>query len=83
MSSSNFPPQEIIDHSLAGRKNYEQIILWMLYNNDECEWAVFLQEPLKIPMSTLSRHLNQLQNEGYVNKVSNIICQQLRKKREN
>ena len=70
MSSSNFPPKEIIDHSLAGRKNYEHIILWMLYNNDECEWAVFLQEPLKIPMSTLSRHLNQLQSEGYVNKIS-------------
>ncbi len=70
MSASNYPPQEIINHSLVGRKNYEQIILWMLYNNEECEWAVFLQEPLKIPMSTLSRHLNQLQSEGYVNKKS-------------
>jgi len=70
MSSSNYPPKEVIDHPLAGRKNYEQIILWMLYNNDECEWAVFLQDPLNIPMSTLSRHLNQLQREGHVNKVS-------------
>jgi len=70
MSSRNYPPQEIINHSLAGKKNYEQIILWMLYNNDECEWADFLQEPLKIPMSTLSRHLSRLQNEGYVNKIS-------------
>ena len=70
MSSRNYPPQEIITHSLVGRKNYEQIILWMLYNNDECEWADFLQKPLKIPMSTLSRHLNHLQSEGYVNKIS-------------
>jgi Mn-dependent DtxR family transcriptional regulator len=70
MSSSNYPPQEIIAHSLVGKKNYEQIILWMLYNNDECEWAVFLQDPLKIPMSTLSRHLNNLQSEGYVNKIA-------------
>jgi len=30
MSSRNYPPQEIINHSLGGRKNYEQIILWML-----------------------------------------------------
>lgn len=37
MSSRNYPPQEIINHSLAGKKNYEQIILWMLYNNDECK----------------------------------------------
>jgi len=70
MSSSNYPPQEIIDHTLSGRKNYEQIILWMLYNNDECEWAVFLQDPLNIPMSTLSRHLNQLKSDSYVIKVS-------------
>ena len=70
MSSSNYPPQEIIGHTLVGKKNYEQIILWMLYNNDECEWAVFLQEPLQIPMSTLSRHLNQLQSEGYVKKIA-------------
>jgi len=42
----------------------------MLSNNDECEWADFLQEPLKIPMSTLSRHLTHLQSEGYVNKIA-------------
>jgi len=70
MSPSNYPPKEIIKHSLTGKKQYDQIILWMLCNNDECEWAVFLQEPLKIPMSTLSRHLTQLQEEGYVIKPS-------------
>ena len=73
MSSSQYPPEEILKHSLVGRKNYDQIILWMLYNNDECEWSVFLQEPLKIPMSTLSRHLSQLQSEGFVNKISKGI----------
>ncbi|MFX0077590.1 MAG: transcriptional regulator, partial [Candidatus Hermodarchaeota archaeon] len=66
MSSNNNPPQEILEHSLVGKKNYEQIILWMLYNNDEVKWADFLQEPLNIPMSTLSRHLRDLQKEGYV-----------------
>lgn len=70
MSSSNYPPQEVIEHSLVGKKNYDQIILWMLYNNDKCEWAVFLHYPLNIPMSTLSRHLNNLQREGFVNKIS-------------
>ena len=70
MSSFIYPPQEIIEDSLVGKKNYEQLILWMLYNNDQCEWAMFLQKPLEIPISTLSRHLNQLQGEGYVNKIS-------------
>ncbi|NHJ21762.1 MAG: hypothetical protein EAX91_12515, partial [Candidatus Lokiarchaeota archaeon] len=69
MSSFNYPPPQIIEDSF-GKKNYEQIILWTLYNNEQCEWAVFLQEPLEIPMSTLSRHLNQLQSEGHIIKIS-------------
>ncbi|MFX1287845.1 MAG: hypothetical protein ACFFFY_04705 [Promethearchaeota archaeon] len=70
MSIINYPPQEVINPSMLGKKNYEHIILWMLCNNEECEWFSFLQNPLEIPTSTLARHLNTLISEGYINKIS-------------
>ncbi len=70
MSAKNYPPQEVIDHPIEEKKRYDHIILWMLYNNEECEWSDFLQSPLKIPTSSLSRHLNMLKDEGCLTKVS-------------
>jgi len=70
MSTINYPPQEIINPPTVDKKNYEHIILWMLFNNDECEWSYFLESPLEIPTSTLSRHLNVLKSEGYITKIS-------------
>ncbi|MFX0000644.1 MAG: hypothetical protein ACFE9Q_12065 [Candidatus Hodarchaeota archaeon] len=70
MSIINYPPQEVINPTAVGKKNYEHIILWMVYNNEECEWFDFLQSPLEIPTSTLSRHLNTLMSEGYITKIS-------------
>jgi DNA-binding PadR family transcriptional regulator len=70
MPAKNYPSQEIINHPIEEKKRYDHIILWMLYNNKECEWSDFLQSPLKIPTSSLSRHLNLLKNEGYLTKIS-------------
>ena len=66
----NYPPQEIISSPLMEKKSYEHILLWMLFNNKECEWSDFLQKPLEIPSSTLSRHLKLLNNQGYLTKIS-------------
>jgi tetratricopeptide (TPR) repeat protein len=66
----NYPPQEIIEHPISHKKNYDHIILWMVYNNEECEWADFTQIPLEIPTSSLSRHLTMLKREGYIRKIS-------------
>ncbi|MFX1591729.1 MAG: tetratricopeptide repeat protein, partial [Promethearchaeota archaeon] len=70
MSTRNYPPPEIIFHPMEEKRNYEHIILWMLYNNEECEWSDFCEKPLEIPTSTLSRYLKTLKIEGYINKIS-------------
>ncbi len=66
MSIINYPPPEIINPPRFEKKNYEHIILWMLCNNDVCEWSDFLKEPLEIPTSTLHRHLDILKRKEYV-----------------
>ncbi|MFX1321007.1 MAG: hypothetical protein ACFFAQ_05105 [Promethearchaeota archaeon] len=66
----NYPSEEVINPPTLERKNYEHIILWMLNNNEECEWSDFLPKPLEIPTSTLSRHLNTLRSEGYITRIS-------------
>ncbi len=70
MPPINYPPQEIIDHPIEEKKKYDHTILWMLCNNEECEWSDFLRRPLEIPTSSLSRHLNMLKTEGYLTKIS-------------
>ena len=70
MSIKNYPPDEVVNPPSLEKKNYEHIILWMLNNNDDCDWSDFLQKPLEIPTSTLSRHLNNLKLEGYLTKLS-------------
>lgn len=66
----NFPSQEILNPREITKKNYEHIILWMLFNNDGCEWGDFSKEPISIPEATLSRYLGSLQKKGFINKVS-------------
>ncbi|MFX1379611.1 MAG: hypothetical protein ACFFA4_11025 [Promethearchaeota archaeon] len=70
MPTINYPSEEIIKHPIGEKKDYDHIILWMLYNNEECEWSDFIQKPLEIPSSSLSRHLIELRNEGYITKIS-------------
>jgi len=70
MSKTNFPPKEIYDPPALEKKNFEHIILWMLYNNDECEWANFTQKPLELRLSTLSKYLSLMKGRGYVENIS-------------
>ena len=70
MSVKNYPPEEVINPPSLEKKNYEHIILWMLFNNVDCEWSDFLHKPLEIPTSTLSRYLNALKTEGHLTKLS-------------
>jgi tetratricopeptide (TPR) repeat protein len=40
----------------------------MVYNNNYCKWADFLEEPLSINQSSLSKNLNDLINKTFVRK---------------
>ncbi len=66
----NYPSQEILNPQKVMRKNYEHIIMWMLFNNDSCEWADFSKAPINIPEATLSRYLGSLDKKRFINKIS-------------
>ncbi|MDX1798187.1 MAG: hypothetical protein R3255_06025, partial [Candidatus Lokiarchaeia archaeon] len=53
-----------------GKKNFEHIILWMLNNNEECQWSDFTEKPLELRLSTLSKYLSMLKGRGYVDNYS-------------
>ena len=59
----NYPPETI-----TNRRNYNDWILWMLYNNHHCKWSDFLEEPLRINQSSLSKNINILLENGYIEK---------------
>jgi tetratricopeptide (TPR) repeat protein len=59
-----YPPGEILN-PILGKTDYEYIILWMVNNNNICEWSDFTAE---ISESTLSGHLRKLRNKGYIDK---------------
>ena len=61
--SLNYPPETI-----TNKRNYDDWILWMLYNNHHCKWSDFLEDPLRINQSSLSKNLNLLLEKGYVEK---------------
>ncbi len=63
MSSIIYPPEKIISPI---KKDFEFIILWMLSNNDSCEWSNFTGPPLEFRLSTLSKYLSILKSKGYV-----------------
>ena len=70
MSVVNYPSKEISKKPKFGKRNFEHIILWMLANNDECQWSDFTQEPLGFSTSTLSKYFNILKSRGYVDNYS-------------
>ncbi len=70
MGSVNYPPEKIYSPSKWKKPNYDHIILWMLNNNEICKWADFCQEPVEIPPGTLSRHLEPLKRNGFVEKFT-------------
>ena len=59
-----YPPGEILN-PVMGKTDFEYVILWMLTNNDVCEWSDFEAE---ISPSTLSGNLNKLLNKDYIEK---------------
>ncbi len=59
-----YPPGEILN-PIIGKTDFEYVILWMLSNNDICEWSDFTAE---ISESTLSGNLKKLMNKNYIKK---------------
>ncbi|MFX1304689.1 MAG: tetratricopeptide repeat protein [Promethearchaeota archaeon] len=70
MSEINYPPEEIYNPPKFGHKNIEHIILWMLFNNEECLWSYFTEKPLGFSTSTLSKYFKILKDKGYVDNYS-------------
>ena len=59
-----YPPGEVLNPPM-GKTDFEYVILWMLSNNNICEWSDFTAE---ISESTLSGNLKKLMNKGYIEK---------------
>jgi len=70
MNAIQYPPEEVYNPTLLGKKNFEHIILWMLYNNKEVEWADFTRDPLELRLSTLSKYISLLKSRGLIKKIS-------------
>ena len=66
MAVVNYPPEGFYKDFKFGKKDFEHIILWMLANNEDCQWSDFTQEPLSFTTSTLSKYLNLLKSKGFV-----------------
>ncbi len=66
MAVVNYPPEGLYKDFKIGQKDFEHIILWMLVNNEDCQWSYFTQEPLSFTTSTLSKYLNLLKSKGFV-----------------
>jgi tetratricopeptide (TPR) repeat protein len=60
-----YPPKDILKPTFPESPDFEYIILWMLTNNEYCEWADFTQE---ISESTLSGHLKNLRKKELIEK---------------
>ena len=58
----NYPPKII----LKSGRNYAHWILWMVYNNNYCKRSDFLEDPLSINQSSLSKNLSLLIEKGFV-----------------
>jgi len=58
-----YPPEEVLKPKIGRNPNYEYIILWMLNYNDACSWKDFKRE---IGESTLSKYLNKLKEENFI-----------------
>jgi len=70
MAAINYPPEEFYKDIKFGKKDFEHIILWMLANNEVCQWSGFKQEPLRFKESTLSKYLNMLISKDFVEKFA-------------
>jgi len=64
----NYPPEVISD-----KRNYDDIILWMAYNNKYLKWSDFLDDkaPVFINQSALSKNINLLLKKELIRKDDN------------
>jgi len=60
----NYPPDVI----LKSGRYYSHWILWMVYNNKYCKRSDFLEAPLSINQSSLSKHLKLLVEKSFITK---------------
>jgi len=67
LAEVNYPSEDFFN---TFKKNFEHLILWMLANNEECEWSYFTQKPLSFSTSTLSKYFNLLKSKSHVEKLS-------------
>lgn len=58
-----YPPGDVLKPKIGRNPNYEYIILWMVNYNDSCSWKDFKKE---IGESTLSKYLNKLKEENFI-----------------
>ena len=58
----NYPPEII----LKSGRNYNDWIVWMVYNNTYCKRSDFLEKPLSINQSSLSKNLSLLVEKGSI-----------------
>ncbi|MFX1418365.1 MAG: hypothetical protein ACFE9N_05535 [Promethearchaeota archaeon] len=58
----NYPPKII----LKSGRNYDHWILWMVYNNNFCKRSDFLEDPLSINQTSLSKNLSFLIDKGFI-----------------
>jgi len=59
----NFPPKIILN-----RRIYDDLVLWMVYNNNSCRWANFTDRPLSINQSSLSKAIRRLIDNQSISK---------------
>ncbi|MHA1745349.1 MAG: hypothetical protein ACTSWW_05080 [Promethearchaeota archaeon] len=59
----NFPPQIMLNRHI-----YDDIILWMVYNNNSCRWADLIDRPLAINQSSLSKAIRRLLDKQFIEK---------------
>ena len=52
--------------AIKRRRNYDDWIIWMVYNNTCLKWSDFLAEPLRINQSSLSKNMNLLIDKEFV-----------------
>ncbi len=60
----SYPPKIIMEN----RRGYDDWILWMVYNNTSIKWSDFIEDPLSINQSSLSKNLNALMDSGFIKK---------------
>jgi tetratricopeptide (TPR) repeat protein len=63
----NIPPKIILT-----KRIYDDLVLWMVYNNNSCKWADFTGSPLSINQSSLSKTIRRLIENQYIEKIDKV-----------